>query len=71
MLQPFTTNTHFSFACWTVDFFVGAVTKRRFAPLGEGGGLHHTMVALKLQQPQYNRKTKFLRCLVFPMLGAK
>ena len=33
-----------------------------------GGGLHHTMVALKLQQFQYNPKKIFLWRLAFPML---
>ena len=33
-----------------------------------GGGLHHTMVALNLQQFQCNRKTIFLRRLVLPIL---
>ena len=30
--------------------------------------LHYTMIALKLQQFQYNRKKCFLRRLLFPML---
>ena len=41
------------------------------APPTRGGGgreLHHIMVALKLQQPQYNLKKNFLQHLVFPLL---
>ena len=35
---------------------------------GGGGGLHHTIVALNLQQLQCNLKKIFLWRLVFPML---
>ena len=34
---------------------------------GGRGGLHHTMVALKVQQFQYNLERNFLRRVVFPM----